>query len=169
MRPRAPIGSLPPGAGHDALWWSWPTSCWDRRVEVPLFELHEGVVLVPVDFSEASMTTLQRARGMVDRPERVHVVTVLVPAGTLPGGLSDGEAREAHVREELVRACGAECTHHVRFGDPGAEIARLADEIDANLIVIAARGRGGAPVPLGSTAERVVRLATRPVFLARDA
>jgi nucleotide-binding universal stress UspA family protein len=125
----------------------------------------KGIALVPVDFSEASLGALATARAMTDD---VHVVTVLERPEALVGlSGSDDASRESLVREELVRACGAACTHHVRFGNPSAEIVRLAQELGVSLIVIPARGRGQSPVPLGSTVDRVLRMATVPVYLVR--
>jgi nucleotide-binding universal stress UspA family protein len=56
----------------------------------------------------------------------------------------------------------------LREGVAWEEINRLADEIDADLIVIGTHGRKGlARALLGSVAEKVVRTAHRPVTLIR--
>jgi nucleotide-binding universal stress UspA family protein len=53
----------------------------------------------------------------------------------------------------------------LREGVAWEEINKLADEIDADLIVIGTHGRKGlARALLGSVAENVVRTATRPVL-----
>jgi hypothetical protein len=56
---------------------------------------------------------------------------------------------------------------HVRKGDPGRQIAELASEVAADLIVV---GTHKAPhlrtLVLGSTAERVMATATCPVVIA---
>jgi nucleotide-binding universal stress UspA family protein len=53
----------------------------------------------------------------------------------------------------------------LREGVAWEEINRLADELDADLIVIGTHGRKGlARALLGSVAENVVRTATRPVL-----
>ena len=57
---------------------------------------------------------------------------------------------------------------HVRTGQPFQEICHLAREINAGLIVIGTRGQTGLQrILLGSTAERVVRFASRPVLVVR--
>jgi universal stress protein A len=54
----------------------------------------------------------------------------------------------------------------VRTGPAAEEILRFAKEIDAQLIVIGSRGHGGwERLLLGTTAERVVRLAACPVLV----
>jgi nucleotide-binding universal stress UspA family protein len=53
----------------------------------------------------------------------------------------------------------------LREGVAWEEINRVADELDADLIVIGTHGRKGlARALLGSVAENVVRTATRPVL-----
>jgi nucleotide-binding universal stress UspA family protein len=76
-----------------------------------------------------------------------------------------------HYVEEKAAALGG-CEHqtvavHVRKGDPGREIAELAAEVAADLILV---GSHKAPhlrtLLLGSTAERVMATATCPVVIA---
>ena len=76
----------------------------------------------------------------------------------------------AYVQErmaQLSRGDGARAITHIAEGRPYAEIARLAAEKDADLIVIGTSVHaslfGGAPV-LGSEIERVVRNAPCPVL-----
>jgi nucleotide-binding universal stress UspA family protein len=57
----------------------------------------------------------------------------------------------------------------VNFGDPGHEIADYAAQVKAGLIVLPSHGRTGLKrLFVGSTAERVVRLAHCPVLVLRD-
>ena len=56
----------------------------------------------------------------------------------------------------------------VRFGDPGREIAALAEELHAELNVMPSHGRTGlSRLFIGSVAERVVRLAHCPVLILK--
>jgi nucleotide-binding universal stress UspA family protein len=56
----------------------------------------------------------------------------------------------------------------VRAGQPAAEIVRIAQEQDADLLVIGARGQTRAePFPLGGVAEKLVRFAPCSVLVAR--
>jgi nucleotide-binding universal stress UspA family protein len=56
----------------------------------------------------------------------------------------------------------------LREGIPWEEINKVAEEIDADLVVIGTHGRKGlARALLGSVAEKVVRTSHRPVTLIR--
>jgi nucleotide-binding universal stress UspA family protein len=56
----------------------------------------------------------------------------------------------------------------VRTGQPAAEIVRIAQEQDADLLIIGARGQTRAePFPLGGVAEKVVRFAPCSVLVTR--
>jgi nucleotide-binding universal stress UspA family protein len=53
-------------------------------------------------------------------------------------------------------------------GHPGAEIVRVAEEAEADLVVVGSHGRTGlAAVLIGSTAEHVAKRANCPVLVAR--
>jgi nucleotide-binding universal stress UspA family protein len=73
-------------------------------------------------------------------------------------------AAKAELERQLRSVVGktAAVAIRVRSGDAADVIARSADEIGADLIVVA-RGHGGK---LGHTAERVVRLVGRTVLVA---
>lgn len=138
--------------------------------------LPRQVVVVPVDFSEASFAALGTARELVDDPEHLHVVHVLpVLEANDPGviwHMIDDEGRSQHAAEALNKAL-ADRGHEppqvaVRFGDPGHEIARYAEEVEAGLIVVASHGKSGLTrLLIGSVADRVVRLAHCPVLVLR--
>lgn len=59
---------------------------------------------------------------------------------------------------------------HTRFDDPVRGILTLADDLDANLLVMGTRARGGLHRMLfGSVAEKVMRESKRPVLIAHSA
>lgn len=65
---------------------------------------------------------------------------------------------EGKVRNEIV----------VRFGKPVESVLKAADELGADLIVMATHGRTGVSrARLGSVTEEVVRRSTRPVMTVR--
>ena len=79
-------------------------------------------------------------------------------------------ARE--VLDEQVRritdAGGSVTEAHPEVGRPDAEIVRLAEELDAGLIVLGSRGEGPFKrAAVGSVAESVVKHAHCPVLVAR--
>lgn len=135
-------------------------------------------VVVPTDFSDVSLQGLDAALAMAGgEAERVHVVSVLVPVvPPSPGivwGTVDDQVRLTRVREALddlleERGLGDAITH-VLIGTPGTMIADLAEEIEADLVVVTSHGRTGIMrAALGSVAERVVRLSKCPVLVLKQ-
>jgi nucleotide-binding universal stress UspA family protein len=136
-------------------------------------------ILVPLDFSPASMEALEYAVWLAKQfHAAIHLVHVHPPdeASSVPGAghllFESAEAIE-RLNEELT---GIHRKHvptfrpencHIRGGQPYQEIVRVAREI-ADLIVLATRGHSGLKhLLLGSTAERVVRNAPCPVLVVR--
>ncbi|MCH2108781.1 MAG: universal stress protein [Polyangiaceae bacterium] len=60
-------------------------------------------------------------------------------------------------------------TLHLGSEMPAEELVRIADDLDADLLVLGSHGRRGVKrLLLGSTAEKVVRLAHCPVLVMKD-
>lgn len=96
-----------------------------------------------------------------------------------PGALDLGNYREEfrtgakkalEEAAEKLRALGAEVeVHLVEKGKPSAAIVAAAKEFRCSVIVLSTHGRGGlAHLLLGSTAEKVVRLAKVPVLTVHE-
>jgi nucleotide-binding universal stress UspA family protein len=150
---------------------------------VAAWTLHKQRVLVPFDFSEASRKALQVARSFVPQLAGQHGGTVSVlhvitpPPLTAPGrllrGPFDEERAIAHgfgaLREALADASAPEFEPHVRVAsNPAEEIVAFAEREQTELIIISSHARTGFDRWLiGSTAERVVRLAPCPVLVLR--
>jgi nucleotide-binding universal stress UspA family protein len=138
------------------------------------------IILVPLDFSPASMQALDYAVSLAKQfHAAIHLVHVHPPdeASSVPGAghlmLQSAEAIEllrgelANIQRKHVPTFWPE-NCHVRGGRAYEEISELAREIDADLIVLSTRGYSGLKhLLLGSTAERVVRSASCPVLVVR--
>lgn len=137
-------------------------------------------ILVPlerrfgVDTALPVASDLARARGAIVR--LLHVAPALVPR-TRDGRSIAGDAADAR-RDALafldVTAAGAlsgvAVETAVRFGDPAEEILAEAQDVGADLIVMATRCRPPVErVLLGSAAEEVFRRSDRTVVLVRGA
>jgi nucleotide-binding universal stress UspA family protein len=136
-------------------------------------------ILVPLDFSRASMEALTYAVALARKfAAAVHLLHVTAPdEAAMPGTahlMRQTAESLAFAREKLAK------THekhlfpfwpmntHVRTGQPYNEICHQARAIDADLIVLATRGHTGLKrILLGSTAERVVRFTPCPVLVVR--
>ena len=72
--------------------------------------------------------------------------------------------------DELEALGGKVKDAHLLFGKPEAEIVELGEELEAGLIVMGSRGRGGVDRALtGSVSDAVVRHAHGPVLVVRTA
>lgn len=136
-------------------------------------------LVCPTDFSEASQTALvealELAREFTAEIVLVHVIPVLPPAPSDPNiafAVPEYE-RALHVDAERrlreiaagLAGKGVAVRTAVGHGDAGAEIVRIARDEAADLIVIATHGETGwRHAMFGSVAEKVVRLAHRPVL-----
>jgi nucleotide-binding universal stress UspA family protein len=138
--------------------------------------LPRRAVVVPIDFSDASLASLEVAKDLVDDLAHLHVVHILpIWEPNEPGVIWDTvneQDRAEHATDALQKKVaelglvGAQVI--VRFGEPGHEIADYAQEIKAELIVVSSQGRSGLTrLLIGSTAERVARLAHCPVLMLK--
>jgi nucleotide-binding universal stress UspA family protein len=139
--------------------------------------LPKNTVVVPVDFSDESLSAVEAALELVKNASRLHVIHVLpVLDPTEPGAvwsqLDNDRRREGAIqaiRERLPRARFADIDVAVSFGDPGQEIANFAESLAADLVVMPSHGRTGIKrLLIGSVAERVVRLAHCPVLVLKS-
>ena len=133
-------------------------------------------ILSPVDFDDNSLRALQTSAELA-RLAGAKIFALHVIASARPGlSRAELDARLAGEKEASERLKSL-CDRHLndlkyevltRTGDPAIAIVRTAEELGADLIVIAthaARRRPGAFA--GSVAERVIREALCPVISVR--
>lgn len=144
----------------------------EARSDGELKELHS--VLVPVDLTPSSDRVLGRTARLPLAPNARITLLHVVPKGLSPSEQKRAERDAAralaeevrHVRELLPRKVAVDRV--VTVGAAAKDIAEQARRVDADLIVM---GRGSGRVIrdafLGSTAERVLREAQRPVLVVR--
>jgi nucleotide-binding universal stress UspA family protein len=138
--------------------------------------LPKNCVVVPFDFSEQAEQALDSAQIFAAGLASLHVVHVLPTIELAEPGVIwetiDDDARRRHAeaafREQFAKTPFEKVDFQVRFGDPGREIAALAEALKAELIVMPSHGRTGlSRFLIGSVAERVVRLAHCPVLILK--
>ena len=136
-------------------------------------------LLVGVDRSEASLVALELASdvaGLLGGSLSVLEVIEYVPPfplGPSTAVTSEGEEQaaervtallEAEVRDIRTRGVGVQVI--VRSGDPAPTLLEVADDVDADLVVVGTRGRGGpGELLLGSVARTVADRARRPTLV----
>ena len=143
-------------------------------------------ILVPIDFSDASLDALGYASDLAARGgETLHLLYVVDRAPCVAG--PEGEYVAARIdrlieedgvkaRTQLetlaedLRRQGFTVTVSSREGSAAAEILKAAVELDAGLIAMGTHGRTGLRhLLLGSVAESVMRKAACPVLTLRAA
>src|SRR5450432_3038610 len=145
------------------------------------------VIVVATDYSAASELAFERALELAADKTNVefHVLNVcqtelsvgmLTGVGASPPPLDDaGLALRKHVASTVSafqsrtgRTPFARLVTHIRMDEPGLEIAQLAADVAADLVVIGTHDRRGVPrLLLGSVAEVVARVAPCPVLIVR--
>ena len=140
-------------------------------------------ILVPIDFSEPSKKALSYAVPFAEsfgaRVDLIHVVEpTYYPAEMtyMSGEMANLEVVvEKNARLQLETLAGevipnqfrGEITIHT--GVPFKEIAGTAKELESDLIIISTHGYTGLKhLFMGSTTERVVRIAPCPVLTVRE-
>ncbi len=142
-----------------------------------------GTILVATDFSDAAALAVNQAGDIAKRAgARLILLRVdsRLAAGrgrsgvSQPGSDSAGDERAAEHMQRLEEIgapflqSGLRVEYEVRGGHPDEVIVEAADDFAADLVVTGTRGRTGLKrFLLGSVAEKVVRLASTNVMVAR--
>lgn len=136
-------------------------------------------IVIGVDFSPLSELALVEALAIAtERPHAELAVAHVLPPGrkeaTFEHDAAEEEAanRLAILASAAARDAGAErlidITTHVLRGSAASELVRLADALEADLVVVGRHGwRGMKRLLAGSVADRVLRDAGCPVLLVR--
>jgi nucleotide-binding universal stress UspA family protein len=150
------------------------------------------IIVAAVDYSDTGHLALERALELASekRAAEVHVINVLPVyqsgfadassgtwAGSLPSVKEAAEQLRTYVETRLAAfrvlhpssSVGAENVRaHQRLEVPSEEIAQLAADVEADLVIVGTHGRRGlSHVILGSVAEATVRLAPCPVLVVK--
>lgn len=138
-------------------------------------------ILVPVDFSEASIKGLEYALWLAElmkaKINLIHVIEPVYVASTYPSTAyvpqyseAEEKANQKRLGELAKKSIPSNLYEKsiIRMGVPYHAITEAAQSLKADLIVITTHGRTGlSHVLMGSTAERVVRHAPCPVLTVR--
>ncbi len=153
------------------------------------------VIVAAIDYSETGDLALERAFELaLEKPQAfVHVINVLpvyqngvAPADSWEGAWSGSLPTIAEAADELRgyverRITAFRAAHpsenlayldnvraHQRVEVPSVQIAQLAADLEADLVVVGTHGRRGiSRLVLGSVAEATMRLAPCPVLVVR--
>ncbi|MDG2276369.1 MAG: universal stress protein [Pseudomonadales bacterium] len=135
-------------------------------------------IMLAVDLTEESNAVADRALKLARFFEAdLHLVHVIEPlslayGGDVPMDLSAVQEQIQDQAKSHMKDFGARLEidpekQHLIFGRPESEIHRVAEEEDADLIVVGSHGRHGLALLLGSTANGVLHGASCDVLAVR--
>lgn len=132
-------------------------------------------IVVPIDLDKAEKgkNMLTKAKELADKQAKITVVNVVedVPGlitAALPDGLVEKAAHDAKRNlADMVKSAGLDAKVEIRGGRAHHAVVGLADEIGADLILIASHDPGLQDYLLGSTASGVVSRAKCSVLVDR--
>ena len=125
-------------------------------------------ILCPVDFSETSTKALKWSEHFAKQFNSIVTLlhTIEIPLTSDPY-IYDTETAQMQAENNLktlIEPLTVKSDYLVSFGDPSPNIRKIAEEMEANLIVMGTRGLKGLKHRfVGSTAEYVMRNANVPV------
>ena len=135
-------------------------------------------IVTAIDLSEESALVVKRADAIAGRNEaELHLVHVIEPlslayGGDIPMDFSGVQDQLQEQAEKQLQAFGERYSIpaerlHLMIGRPESQIHQLAEDIDADLIVVGSHGRQGLALILGSTANGVLHGARCDVLAVR--
>jgi nucleotide-binding universal stress UspA family protein len=135
----------------------------------------QAVILVALDLSPVSEAVMRAAAiACAARPSELHVLHVLAPPPPEPVKTLHLTTAADQTKNQLTTFAKdlpqsvSRVVIHVRIGDAEVEIAQLASDLEADLIVVGTHGyKGIERILLGSVAESLIRNAPCPVLTYR--
>lgn len=151
---------------------------------------HWKNILVPIDFTDHSLVALERGLSLAEKlGSRLHVLHAAHDPTELPGfpeNKKSGEKVAQKVEEatkkrfdtfleeckltKAAKAAKVEVKPHLRSGNPLRVILETITEVEADLVIIGARGQTDlSHLLLGSQAQRILQLVSVPVMVVKAA
>lgn len=133
----------------------------------------QSVIIVPLDWSEQSLIALEQAANVAETLHAsLHLVHVKDAPGIFSSAKSESDELEKEIlqklkdtSEELSRERGIDVTFESRSGKIYDQINQIADEKDAEFIIMGTNGTVGLKKRfIGSNALRVVKQSSVPVI-----
>jgi nucleotide-binding universal stress UspA family protein len=125
-------------------------------------------ILIPTDFSGAAEPAVQHALTLAARAQAQILLLHVLPGMAGPSPEDRRQATAEQWLQDLARQASVPVHTLVVWGDPAAEICRVAQERQSDLIAISTHGRTGRELAfIGSVADAVVRRAPCAVLLLR--
>ncbi len=123
-----------------------------------------GTILFPLDHSRSALDTAATAMKMVQQHNSRLVLLSVVDPNDSSMANADGVAQLLQQAHDTFQRAGINCEVIEREGNPAFVIGDVADEIEADLIVMGTRGIS-LDSDQQSTAARVIQLAPCAVLV----
>ena len=135
-------------------------------------------IVVAIDINAQHEKIIQKALALCDSPKDVSLVYIPLPTMYLQpylygmdySAIDDTErmTRARKKLDDIAKQFGISPQNvHFEMGNPADEIKFVANEVNADLIVIGTHGRSGIKVLLGSTANAVLHGVKQDVLAVR--
>lgn len=135
-------------------------------------------IVTAIDLSDESARVVERANDIATRNNAaLHVVHVIEPlslayGGDIPMDFSGVQDQLQEQAEKQLQSFGERYAIpperlHLMIGRPESQIHQIAEDINADLIVVGSHGRQGLALMLGSTANGVLHGAHCDVLAVR--
>ena len=135
-------------------------------------------IIAAIDLSDESDAVLQRACEVAQQNSAelslVHVVEIISYAygGEMPVDIADIQTQVENHAERRIKEIADKLDYPITQtlvapGNTGSEIHSVAQQLDADLIVIGSHGRHGISLLLGSTANGVLHGANCDILAVR--
>ena len=125
-------------------------------------------ILIPTDFSGSAEQTVQHALTLAAREQAQILLLHVLPGMAGPSPEDRRQATAEQWLQDLARQASVPVHTLVVWGDPAAEICRVAQERQSDLIAISTHSRTGRELAfIGSVADAMVRRAPCAVLLLR--
>jgi nucleotide-binding universal stress UspA family protein len=138
-------------------------------------------IVVAADGSPASIRGLEQVADLAPRVGAAVLVvyvrhmpatTLMAPGAAAPSVVETLNAQESEVRQDVLRmmgGIGVEWEFAVREGSPGEEIAKVAEESGADIVVVGSNRHSSLHnLLLGSTAAYLATHSRAPVLVMRS-
>jgi len=141
-------------------------------------------ILLAIDGSHYSDLVIKMGEALHLPPQTLATVMTVVPEHAFLGGITLGKLRATSLREDVqqkkalkllqdavqaLNKTGLKIESLVRRGNPADEILKTADEVNASLVVMGAKGlTDPLAFRLGSVAQTVMKYARGSVLLVRQ-
>ncbi|MDX5340687.1 MAG: universal stress protein [Cyclobacteriaceae bacterium] len=130
--------------------------------------------IVPIDFSENSIKALEFALNYAKKKQGkiilIHVIELVYDfasqASIAMESMHQDAEESAKKLIEKYQVSGVEMEYRIEEGTASISIARIAEEVEATLIIMSTQGESGIKKALfGSTAVNIVKEASCPVLI----